>query len=326
MKVAIIGANGQLGTDLAKVFKGINQELRTNNQEPRTNNQQPSTNNQEPTTKNQEPRTKNQQPTYEVIPLTHADIEITDIDSVKKQLTGYKPDVVINTAAYVRVDDCEIYPEKAFLVNTTGALNVAKISDEIGAIDVYISTDYVFDGEKCEPYTEKDLPNPLNVYGMSKYAGEIFTRNYSRKYYIIRVASLYGKAGASGKGGNFVETMIKKAKNKEKITVVDDMVMSPTYTRDAARAIKKIIEKDLPYGIYHASNSGFCSWYEFAKKIFELLNLEVDLKPISAKNLTRKAKRPIFSALENKKLSKHNLKMPSWQEGLKKYLYEKGYL
>jgi len=261
-----------------------------------------------------------------VIPLTHADIEITDIDSVKKQLTGYKPDVVINTAAYVRVDDCEIYPEKAFLVNATGALNVAKIADEIGAINVYISTDYVFDGEKCEPYTEKDLPNPLNVYGVSKYAGEIFTRNYSRKYYIIRVASLYGKAGASGKGGNFVETMIKKAKNKEKITVVDDMVMSPTYTKDAARMIGKIIEEELPYGIYHAANSGFCSWYEFAKKIFELLNLDVDIKPIKTKDLSLKAKRPVFSALKNEKLLKYGLKMPSWQEALKKYLYEKGYL
>jgi len=120
--------------------------------------------------------------------------------------------------------------------------------------------------------------------------------------------------------------MIKKTKNKEKITVVGDMIMSPTYTKDAARMIKKIIEKNLPYGIYHAANEEFCSWYDFTKKIFELLDLEVDLKPISAKDLTRKAKRPIFSALENKKLSKHNLKMPNWQEGLKDYLCEKGYL
>ena len=168
MKVAVIGASGQLGSDLVKVFE-------------------------------------------DVIPLTHKDIEVTDLSSCEI-LKELKPDVVINTAAYHKTDECEENPEKAFLVNSVGARNVALICKEIGAIDVFISTDYVFDGSKKEPYTEEDVPNPINVYGVSKYAGEILTRYICGKYYIIRVASLFGVAGARGKGGSFVETMIKKAK------------------------------------------------------------------------------------------------------------------
>jgi len=285
VKILITGANGQLGTDLYKIFQD-----------------------------------------YDIIiPLTHANVEITSIDSVEKALGQHKPDVVINTAAYVRVDDCEAYPEKAFSVNAVGVKNLVVAARNLKATFIHISTDYVFDGKKGSPYTEDDCPNPINTYGISKLAGEQYAK-LAKKYYIIRVSSLFGVAGASGKGGNFVETMIQKARNGEKISVVHDMIVSPTYTKDAARMIRKIIGENLPYGIYHAANEGFCSWYDFTKKIFELLDLEVDLKPISAKDLTRKAKRPIFSALENKKLSKHNLKMPAWQEGLKDYLCEKGYL
>ncbi len=301
MKVLITGANGQLGCDLCKAFQDYN------------------------TTLSHQPPTTNQQLSYELIPLTHADIEITDTDSVKKALESHKPDIVINTAAYVRVDDCEIYPEKAFLVNAVGVKNIAEASQALGATLVQISTDYVFDGEKGAPYTEEDAPNPINTYGISKLTGEHYAK-LVEKYYIVRVSSLFGVAGASGKGGNFVETMIKKAKNKEKITVVDDMIMSPTYTKDAARVIKKIIEENLPYGIYHTANEGFCSWFEFARKIFDFLNLNADLKPIKTRDLTLRAKRPVFSALENKKLSKHNLKMPPWQKALETYLSEKGYL
>jgi len=260
----------------------------------------------------------------DVISLAHEQIEVKDYTSCEK-IIDLSPDVVINTAAYHKTDTCEDNPLETFSVNAIGSRNVADICSKIKAIYVYISTDYVFDGEKGVPYTEEDSPNPINTYGISKLAGEHYAK-LAEKYYIIRVSSLFGVAGASGKGGNFVETMIKKAKNKEKITVVDDMIMSPTYTKDAARAIKKIIEKDLPYGIYHAANEGFCSWYEFARKIFELLNLDVDIKPIKTRDLTLKAKRPVFSALKNEKLLKYGLKMPSWQEALKKYLYEKGYL
>ncbi len=283
MKVAIIGATGQLGTDLVKAFSD-----------------------------------------HEVIPLKHSDIEVTSRESCEV-LREHAPDVVINTAAYHKTDECEVYPEKAFLVNAAGAKNVAEVCSEIGATPIYISTDYVFDGTKSESYTEKDTPNPINTYGISKLAGEFYTK-LAEKYYIIRVASLFGVAGASGKGGNFVETMIKKAKNGEEIKVVDDMVMSPTYTRDAAEMIKNIVEKKLPYGIYHVTNSGYCSWYEFARAIFDFTKLNAELSPIKTASLNLRARRPLFSALTSVKLGEYSLEMRDWKPALQDYLREKGHL
>lgn len=287
MRVAVVGASGQLGTDLMKVF--------------------------------------GEDSSFEVIQLTHKDLDVTRPETLSL-LKEIKPDVIINTAAYVRVDDAELYPEKAFAVNAIGALNVARVAGEIGAINVYISTDYVFDGEKGEPYTEDDVPNPINVYGTSKYAGEVFTRNYSRKYYIIRVASLYGKAGASGKGGNFVEWVIEKARRGEELRIVDDQFMSPTYTGEVARTLKEFLKILPEFGVYHMVNEGHCSWYGFTRAIFEILGWDVEVKPIKSIELNRLAKRPGFSALENGKLRKLGLSMPGWREGLREYLKEKGHL
>jgi dTDP-4-dehydrorhamnose reductase len=261
---------------------------------------------------------------HEVIGLTHKDIEVSDYKSclILKEL---KPEVIINTAAFHKTDQCEEEPLKTFSVNTIGAKNVATISKEINAITVYISTDYVFDGSKTEPYTEEDTPNPINTYGISKLAGEFYTKQ-NPKHYIIRVASLFGIAGASGKGGNFVETMIKKALNKEVINVVDDMWMSPTYTKDAALIIKKILEANIPYGIYHATNKGYCTWFQFAQEIFKLTGLTPIIKPIKTDQLQMKAKRPRFSALESIKLPKYGIQARRWEEALHEYLIEKGYL
>ena len=281
MRIAVIGANGQLGTDLVKVF--------------------------------------GEDPYFEVIPLTHRNLDVT-IPRTLKILKELKPDVIINTAAYVRVDDAEIYPGKAFEVNAIGALNVARIAEEINAVNVYISTDYVFDGEKGEPYTEEDVPNPINVYGASKYAGEIFTRNYSRKHYVIRVASLYGKAGASGKGGNFIEWVIERARQGKELRIVADQFMSPTYTVDVARTLREFLKVQPEWGVYHMVNEGHCSWYEFTKAIFEILGWDVDVKPIKSSELNRLAKRPRVSALENEKLKKSGLEMTGWREALEEYL------
>jgi dTDP-4-dehydrorhamnose reductase len=261
---------------------------------------------------------------HEVIGLTHKDIEVSDYESCLI-LKKYKPEVIINTAAFHKTDQCEEEPLKAFSVNAIGAKNVASISKEIDAITVYISTDYVFDGSKIEPYTEEDTPNPINTYGISKLAGELYTKQ-NPKHYIIRVASLFGVAGASGKGGNFVETMIKKALNKEVISIVDDIWMSPTYTKDAASIIKKILEANLPYGIYHATNKGYCTWFQFAQEIFKLTGLTPIIKPIKTDQLQMKAKRPRFSALESIKLPKYGIQTQRWEEALKEYLIEKGYL
>lgn len=287
MKLAIIGANGQLGTDLVRVLK---------------------------TTE------------HEIIPLTEDDIDVTDFKSSEKLLRNIQPEALINCAAYVRVDDAEDFADKAFLVNALGSRNIALVCKDLNAISIYISTDYIFDGKKKVPYTEDDIPNPLNVYGNSKLAGEYFVKNIVDKHYIIRSASLFGTAGAMGKGGNFVETMLKKAHGNEEIKVVDDMVMSPTYTRDLADMIRKILAKKLPYGIYHVINSGECSWYEFARAIFENTGMKANLSPTRTNILQSKARRPMFSPLASVKLKNYGLEMESWEVALKNYLAEKGYL
>lgn len=287
MKIAIIGANGQLGSDLVRTFKDTE---------------------------------------HEIVPLTHNDIDVVDFSLSRKILKNIQPEIVINCATYVRVDDAEEFPDKAFAVNALGARNIALICEGLDAILVYISTDYVFDGRKNQPYTEEDTPNPLGVYGASKLACEYFVRNIVGKHYIIRSSSLFGIAGASGKGGNFVETMIKKARSKEEIKVVNDMIISPTYTRDTASVIKNILIKKLPFGIYHVANEGQCSWYEFAKATFETLGMEVRLHPTKTSILRSKARRPLFSPLACVKLRGYGLAMESWQASLRCYLIEKGYL
>jgi len=261
---------------------------------------------------------------HEVVGLVHKDIEVADYDSCLI-LKKHQPDMVINTAAFHKTDQCEEEPLKTFSVNALGTRNLAMITKEIDATTVFISTDYVFDGSKKEPYTEDDVPAPINTYGISKLAAEHFTRQ-NPKHYIIRIASVFGAAGASGKGGNFVETMVNKAKKGESITVIDDMWMSPTYTKDASSTIKKIIEKQLPYGIYHATNKGYCSWYQFAEQIFQLTGLTPNLTPTKTEQLTMKARRPRFSALKSIKLPQYGIEMPTWQEALREYLIEKGHI
>ncbi len=278
MKVAVIGANGQLGSDIVREFG------------------------------------------REAIPYTHKDLDVTIPESLEI-LKRDKPDVIINTAAYVRVDDAELHPEEAFKVNAIGALNVAKIASEIHAINIYISTDYVFDGTKGKPYTEEDIPNPINVYGTSKYAGEIFTRNYSSKYYIIRVASLFGGTGARGKGGNFVTFILDKAKKGEEIKVVDDIIVSPTYTVDVAKALKKFISIEPEYGIYHMVNEGFCSWYEFAAEIIKMSGYYTKIQRIKSHELKRLAKRPQVSVLQSSKISQ-GVKIRHYKSALYDYLQQ----
>ncbi|MEM3883170.1 MAG: dTDP-4-dehydrorhamnose reductase [Candidatus Methanomethyliaceae archaeon] len=261
---------------------------------------------------------------YETIGLTHQEIEVTEYNSCLI-LKRYQPEVVINTAAFHKTDQCEEEPLRAFSVNALGARNIAAISKELEAITVYISTDYVFDGSKEEPYTEDDTPNPINTYGISKLAGELYTKQ-NPQHYIIRVASLFGVAGASGKGGNFVETIIEKAKRKEIIRVVNDMWMSPTYTKDAAEAIKRILERRLPFAVYHVTNQGKCTWYQFAEQVFSYLGMRPELQPIKTRDLKQKAKRPIFSPLTSTRLPKYGIIMRRWEEALHDYLVEKGHI
>ena len=266
---------------------------------------------------------KTQPKEHDFTGLKHQDIEVTDPDSFAT-LKAQKPDVIINTAAFHKTDQCEDEPLRAFSLNAVGPKNVVAVSKEIGATSVFIGTDYVFSGSKAQPYVEDDVPDPINTYGISKLAGEFFTKQ-NPKHYVFRVASLFGVAGASGKGGNFVETMLAKAKRNEPISVVGDMWMSPTYTHDAADMIWKILEKQLPFGIYHLTNGGQCTWFEFTQEIFRLTGLTPDLKMIETSQMPTKTKRPLYSALKSTKLPAHNLAMRDWREALHAYLLEKGH-
>jgi dTDP-4-dehydrorhamnose reductase len=288
MKVLVTGANGQLGTDLCRVL----------------------------------------QP-FQVIPLSHAEIEITNMASVKDAFNKYQPDVVINTAAYVRVDDCETDPDRAFSVNALGARNVAVVAQEMGARLVHISTDYVFGGEaepRTTPYTEFDIPVPPNIYGNSKLAGEDFVQHLCSRHFMVRVSGLFGVAGSSGKGGNFVETMLRLAKERDELRVVNDQVFSPTYTKDLAKKIVQLVTTDY-YGIFHITNKGACSWYEFTREILKLAGLKTPVISITSDEYPQKARRPHYSVLDNYHLRLLNMDdLRPWQEALEDYMKEKGHL
>lgn len=280
MKAIIIGSNGQLGADLTRVLPMQGVSVR---------------------------------------PLTHQDLDVADSEQVDSVLGGARADVVINTAAFHKVEQCEKEPAPSFAVNAIGAWNLAKACRQMNAVLVHFSTDYVFDGRQNTPYFESDLPGPLNVYGVSKLAGEgLVTLTWERSF-VVRTCGLYGIAGSRGKGGNFVEIMISKASKKEPIRVVEDQVLTPTFTRDLAEAISRLIQIER-YGLYHISAEGQCSWYEFAREIFELEGLNVDIDPVSTKDFASPVCRPAYSVLSKRKLNSLGIAMPPWQEGLTSYL------
>jgi dTDP-4-dehydrorhamnose reductase len=253
---------------------------------------------------------------YEIIALQHEDADCTDLPAVRNVILKSRPDIVINCAAYVRVDDCEDCPEDAFRINALGAFHVARASAELGASCVYISTDYVFDGRKDGPYLEFDAPNPINVYGTSKLAGEYLVRQASARHLIVRVASLFGNTGARGKGGNFVEAVLKKANSGEPLKVINDIRVSPTYTRDAAIGLAVLLQTGAE-GIVHLTNQDDCSWYEFAKEALRLAGHQVNLFAISREEYRSRAQRPANSALL---ASRPIVKLRPWREALKEYL------
>ncbi|HHQ44662.1 MAG TPA: dTDP-4-dehydrorhamnose reductase [Candidatus Altiarchaeales archaeon] len=258
----------------------------------------------------------------QAIGYTHKDIEITNLDSVTKAIGHEAPDIVINTAAYHNTDECEDDPEKTFSVNTIGAYNIAKACRKTGSKTVYISTDYVFDGSKKTPYTEEDTVNPLNIYGASKVAGEQVTRILNPRHYIIRCSGLYGLT-TSRKGHNFPDLMIKLGKKRDELKVVKDEVLTPTYTKDLSEKIKELVETEY-HGTYHLTNTGFCSWYDFAEKVLEEMEIQTNLKPAGPDDFPKKAARPKYSALDNKNLRKTGIKeMRSWQDALRDYLTTK---
>jgi dTDP-4-dehydrorhamnose reductase len=282
MRVAVIGASGQLGSDIVTEFGRK----------------------------------------HDVVPLGHDEIEVTNADSVMSAIDAAGPDVVINCAATHRVHDLETQAAHAFDVNALGPLFVARACEQRGAACVFVSTDYVFDGSKNSPYDEDDVPAPLNVYGTSKVAGEQLTLQSCEKAYVVRVSSLFGVTGPRGKGKNFIENIIGRALAGEPLTVVTDVTMSPTYTRDAAALLSRVLSS-LDPGVYHLSNRGACSWHDLASRIVRRLGLDVEVAPTTSSSFPAVARVPVNSSLTSVRLSADMEPRP-WEEALDAYLTETG--
>lgn len=240
------------------------------------------------------------------------ELDITDKRLISDKINEIEPDLIINAAAYTNVDECEHSKELAFKVNANGVKNIAESCNGRNCIVMHISTDYVFSGRK-NGYEENDKPDPINVYGRSKHLGEKNLRNLAKNYYIIRTSWLFGKNGK-----NFVDAILNLAKHNKKIDVVNDQRGNPTYTVDLAKSLRRLIELKPQFGIYHLTNEGVCTWFQFAKKIVQLKKLNVEIKPITSDKLKRAAKRPKYSVLINIKLPQ--LRLRRWEYALKDYL------
>jgi len=250
------------------------------------------------------------------------ELDVTNELQIEEKVKKIKPDILINTSAYHVVTMCEENPLPAMVVNFIAVRNIARICKKNNIIFITYSTDYVFDGVKKTPYEENDAPNPLQIYGISKLAGEYAALNfYPNGVFIIRTCGLYGgEKGSPEKGGNFVLNMIKQAHNKKVIEISSEQVVSPTYAGDLSKATLKLLNSKAKPGIYHLVNEGYCSWYEFAQEIFKLTRINKKIKPIDKNGYDNKMRRPKFSALKNKKAKAVGIKLPPWQEGLKSYV------
>jgi len=284
-KLLITGCRGQLGSDLMKVFATD----------------------------------------FDIHGVEIDDFDITDAGATRKAIKSFSPDIVLHTAAYTNVDDCEANPKLAMVVNATGTENIALACKETGARLIYYSTDYVFSGEKNSPYIETDLPDPKTVYGRSKLEGEKAVADLLSDYVILRLAWVYGTHGK-----NFVRTMIKLGWDQNKsvregeiitpLKVVDDQIGNPTWTWEIARQTRQVIESDLT-GIVHCTAGGETSWFGFAQKVFEILGMNVLMKPCATAEYPRPAPRPLYSSLENRRLEEAGINiMKNYHEALKEFL------
>lgn len=282
MKVAVLGANGQLGSDVCNAF------LRNGD---------------------------------EVTGLTHSDLEITSASAVDEVLSASAPEFIINTAAMHHVDKCEADPSAAFDSNAIGAKNVAEWAKREDVPVAYISTDYVFNGKKSAPYLETDAASPLNVYGITKLAGENFTAAVAPKNFVLRVSAIYGHQPCRAKGGlNFVELMLKLARERDELRVVDDEFVTPTPTVQIANQLIAL-SRSSNYGLYHATAEGSCSWYEFAREIFSATGISIRLERARPGEFPAKVSRPKYSVLENQALKAKQLNVfTDWRDGLDHYL------
>lgn len=283
MKYVVLGATGQLGRDLCPRLSG------------------------------------------EVIPLTREQLELTCFKSIRTVLGDLRPDAVINCAAFNHVDRAETEPGTAYAVNTIGVRDLANVCSDLGSTLVHFSSDYVFglDPARLTPYSERDPPGPVSVYGTSKLAGEYLLRSSCPRHFLIRTCGLYGVWGTGGKGSNFVETMLRLARAGKPLRVVADQVCTPTYTVDLASAVVALLATNR-YGLYHVTNTNACSWYTFAAAVFELAGVHADLKPITSQEYGAPAGRPSYSVLNTSAYERLGLvPLRPWRDALRAYIRER---
>ena len=261
----------------------------------------------------------NQLTAESVLAWGRADADLTHPDTLKQKLLETQPALVFNCAAYNLVDRAETEPQEAFAINAWGVRSLAQTCQQLGAVLVHFSTDYVFglEGFRPLPYVESDAPGPLSVYGASKLCGEYFVRSLCAKHFVIRSSGLYGRHGVGGKGGNFVNTMLKLARQGKPLRVVDDQILTPTSTADLAEATLRLIEA-AAYGLYHLTNQGQCSWHDFAAHIFKIKHIDAQLEPCSTNDRNDPARRPEYSVLTTEHAYVPRLR--PWQEALAAYL------
>jgi dTDP-4-dehydrorhamnose reductase len=289
MRVLVLGSNGQLGSDLLDIWR-------------------------------------RKQPEFEVIHITRKELDVTHLEDIKERLKSYAFDMLVNCTSYHKTDEAEKNATQAFTINAHAVRAMAEACENKDAGFIHISTDYVFSGDINRPYVETDCPCPINVYGASKAMGESLALMAHNQVFVLRVASLFGVAGASGKGGNFVETMLSIAKEKGEVRVINDITMSPTSTAEVANMILGFIEQQPEPGIYHAVNSGEATWYEFAQEIINQAGVDAQVLPISSDEFPAVAKRPAYSVLNNTKISAFVGNILHWKQALTKYLCAKGHI
>jgi len=278
-RVLILGASGQLGSELVRAFADC-----------------------------------------ETFAPAHGHLDLARPADIRAALAQMRPSLVINTAAFHQVDACEADPERAFAINTLAVDALAAASVAAGAVFAHVSTDYVFDGRKGAAYLETDTPKPLNVYGVSKLAGELLAAVHGPRWFVFRTSGLYGSSGVSNKGPVFVERMLRGAENGDPLRVVGDVVFSPSYAPHVAKTLRAVLATER-FGLYHVTDSGSCSWWEFAVEAIRLRGLEPRVEAVASAHAPGAARRPAYSALDHGALRAGRFPaMPSWQEGLHAYL------
>lgn len=276
MKVLVTGVNGQLGYDVVK-------ELEKRG--------------------------------HQAVGVDRKEMDLISTQQIKECIETVKPEAIIHCAAYTAVDKAEDEEELCRRVNSIATKEIAECAKKLDIPMIYISTDYVFDGTKDGEYTEEDIPNPINVYGKTKYEGEGYVQELLEKYYIVRISWVFGE-----NGNNFIDTMLRLAKDRDEINVINDQVGSPTYTKDLAPLLVDMIETD-KYGVYHATNEGYCTWYEFAKEIFRIADVDIKVNPINTSEYPTKAIRPMNSKMNKNKLEKNSFyRLRNWKYSLLDYI------